>query len=39
MIKGKGDNMGKVEDMGVIGQGKEEITRDPRRIMQNVKMN
>lgn len=29
MIKGKGNNMGKVEDMGVINQGKEEITRDP----------
>jgi len=29
MIKGKGNNMGKVEDMGVINQGKEEIRRDP----------
>jgi len=24
MIKNKGDDMGRVQDMGVIGQGKEE---------------
>jgi hypothetical protein len=25
MIEGKGDNMGKVKDMGVINQGREKI--------------
>jgi hypothetical protein len=28
MIQNKGDDMGKVEDMGVIGQGKEETRRE-----------
>jgi hypothetical protein len=28
MIKNKGDDMGMVEDMGVIGQGKEETRRE-----------
>jgi hypothetical protein len=28
IVKGKGDNMGKVEDMGVIGQGREETRKE-----------
>jgi len=28
MIKGEGDNMGRVEDMGVTGQGMEESRRE-----------
>jgi hypothetical protein len=27
MIKGEGDDMGKAEDMGVIGQGREKTSR------------
>jgi hypothetical protein len=33
MIKGKGDDNGKAEDMGVISQGRE----NPLRTMQNAK--
>jgi hypothetical protein len=40
MIKNKGDDMGRVEDMGVIGQGKEETQRENLRITtQSSKMN
>jgi hypothetical protein len=28
MIKGKGDNMGRAKNMGVMGQGKEKTTRE-----------
>ncbi len=36
MIKGEGDDMGKVEDMGVIGQKKEETQKEnPQKITQN----
>lgn len=35
MIKGKKNNMGKAQDMGVINQRKENI----RKIMQNTKLN
>jgi hypothetical protein len=40
MIKGKGDDMGWAKDMGVIGQKKKKTRKkNPRRIMQNMKMN
>jgi hypothetical protein len=39
MIKNKGNNMGKVEDMGVISQIKEKTKRKKvQKIMQNTKM-
>jgi hypothetical protein len=28
MIKGEGDDMGRVEDMGVVGHGREEMQRE-----------
>jgi hypothetical protein len=40
MIKGEGDNMGKVEDMAVIGSWKEETQKEnPWRTTQSMKMN
>jgi hypothetical protein len=40
MIKNKGNNMGRVEDMGVISYGREEThIRNPRTTTQSVKMN
>jgi hypothetical protein len=39
MIKNKGDDMGRVEDMGVIGQKKEETRRENlRKTTQSSKM-
>jgi hypothetical protein len=40
MIKGKGNNMGRATDMGVINQGREKIGRkNVQKIMLNAKMN
>jgi len=36
MIKGEGDNMGKAEDMGVIGSWKEE-TQKEKPLKNNAK--
>ncbi len=39
MIKGKGNNMGKVKDMGVINQGREKTRwKNVQRIMRSTKM-
>lgn len=40
MIKREVDDMDRAEDMGVIGQRKEETQKEkPQKIMQSVKMN
>jgi hypothetical protein len=39
MIKSNGNNMGRVEDMGVIGQNNEKTQgKNIQKIMQNPKM-
>jgi hypothetical protein len=40
MIEGKGNNMGKVKDMGVINQGREKIRwKNVQRTTQSTKIN
>jgi len=40
LIKSEGDDMGKVEDMGVTSQGKEKTQKkNSRKIMQSIKVN